>query len=112
MIDYSEILVKNYADKQWSLTGDDYAGLNWTDSSPKPTQSELDALWTATQIQSKKDLCKAQAKLLLASSDWSVLTDVELTNSADFVTYRALLRGLVINPVENPTFPTEPQAIW
>ena len=49
MIDYSLILTTNYLNKQWILTGTDYAGLDWHDSSPKPTQAELDALWESTQ---------------------------------------------------------------
>lgn len=63
-------------------------------------------------VQGTLNDCKAKAKSLLAASDWSVLGDVGLTNSADFVAYRAILRGLVLNPVANPEFPTEPQAIW
>ena len=49
MIDYSLILTTHYVGKQWALTGDEYDGLNWLDSSPKPTQAELDALWESTQ---------------------------------------------------------------
>ena len=49
MIDYSKILSINYVGKQWSLNGDDYEGLDWVDSSPKPTKDELDALWESTQ---------------------------------------------------------------
>lgn len=51
MIDYSLILTTNYADKQWILVGTDYAGLDWKDGAPKPTQAELDALWESTQAQ-------------------------------------------------------------
>jgi len=50
MINYGDILTLNYADKQWVLSGSDYSGLDWLDSSPKPTQTELDALWESTQI--------------------------------------------------------------
>jgi hypothetical protein len=49
MIDYTQILTINYGNKQWSLSGNSYNGLNWLDSSVKPTQSELDALWEFTQ---------------------------------------------------------------
>ena len=61
MIDYSLILSVNYAGKDWCLIGFDYSGLVWTDSTPKPTQEELDALWIPTQeviaanIQADKD---------------------------------------------------------
>jgi hypothetical protein len=45
MIDYSKILTANYASAQWTLDGDTYEGLTWLDSTPKPTQAELDAAW-------------------------------------------------------------------
>jgi hypothetical protein len=112
MIDYAQILSTNYVGKQWSLNGDSYDGLDWLDSSPKPTQAELDALWQSTQDQVAKNACKATAKAKLAASDWSALPDVNLTNKSDFVAYRANLRNLVLNPVTNPNFGTEPTPVW
>jgi hypothetical protein len=44
MIDYSAILIANYPGTEWTLDGDTYDGLVWLDSTPKPTQAELDAL--------------------------------------------------------------------
>jgi hypothetical protein len=111
MIDYSQILSTNYADKQWSI-GDTYDSLNWLDSSPKPTQAELDALAQSTQDTIARNACKTQAKALLSASDWSVLPDVQLTNKAAFDNYRAILRGYVISPVTDPTFPPEPTPVW
>jgi hypothetical protein len=49
MIDYTAILNANYPGTQWSLDGESYNGLNWLDSSPKPTQAELDAQWPTVQ---------------------------------------------------------------
>ena len=49
MLDYAQILSVNYVGKQWSLNGDSYEGLDWLDTTPKPTQAELDALWESTQ---------------------------------------------------------------
>jgi hypothetical protein len=66
----------------------------------------------AVTAQAQKDACKAQAKVLLANTDWTVLTDVPLDNKAEFKSYRETLRNLVLNPVENPTFPTEPTSSW
>jgi hypothetical protein len=72
MIDYSLILTKNYAGKQWSLNGEAYNGLDWLDSSTKPLQTELDALWESTQAtvaekaQAAKDT-KASALAKLAA---------------------------------------------
>jgi hypothetical protein len=51
MPDYSLILSINYVGKQWSLDGESHDGLTWLDSSPKPTQAELDDLWESTQAQ-------------------------------------------------------------
>jgi hypothetical protein len=45
MIDYAAILGANYRSAQWILEGDTYEGLTWLDSTPKPTQAELDAQW-------------------------------------------------------------------
>ena len=67
---------------------------------------------SAVTTQAQKDACKAQAKTLLSQSDWSVLPDVGLANSADFVTYRGILRGLVTQPQVSPDFPTIPEPVW
>lgn len=45
MTDYAAVLTANYAGKEWTLAGDDYSGLTWLDSTPQPTQAELDAAW-------------------------------------------------------------------
>lgn len=66
----------------------------------------------AVTTQAQKDACKAQAKALLAASDWSMMPDVQITNKAAFDNYRAILRGYVISPVTDPTFPPEPQPVW
>ena len=60
----------------------------------------------------KKQNCKYQAKQLIASSDWSVLPDVNIINKSEFESYRTQLRNLILNPVEDPIFPTEPNPIW
>jgi hypothetical protein len=44
MINYAAILTNKYPGTQWALSGDTYEGLDWLDSTPKPTQTELDAL--------------------------------------------------------------------
>jgi len=67
---------------------------------------------SAVTAQAQKDTCKSQAKQLLSATDWSILPDVALINKSNFETYRAELRELVLNPVANPTFPTEPTPVW
>ena len=66
----------------------------------------------AVIAQAKKDECVANCKTLLTQSDWSVLPDVGLKNQADYITYRGILRGYVIQPVENPDYPTLPTPVW
>ena len=119
MIDYSQILSTNYADKQWALNGDSYDGLTWLDASPKPTQAELDALWIPTQDEIAKANCKKQASTLLYETDWTTIADVAdpsnspyLTNQADFIAYRNLVRQLAVYPVVDPVFPVKPTEVW
>lgn len=67
---------------------------------PAPTDEEL------------KKQCKIKAKGLLYASDWAVLPDVNITNKEDFVVYRDILRGLVLQPQVDPVFPPTPIAQW
>ena len=111
MLNYPLILITNYAGAEWSMNGD-YSTLEWFSDTPKPTQAELDALAIPTETAVAKANCKSQAKALLSASDWSVLPDVQITNKAAFENYRAILRGYVLSPVTDPTWPTEPTPVW
>ena len=67
MIDYNLILSTNYGTSLWVLVGNTYEGLDWLDSTPKPTQAELDAAWTGVQTKLAKaitDKAAAKAELL------------------------------------------------
>lgn len=56
---------------------------------------------------------KKLAQQALLESDFSVLPDVNLTNKAEWETYRAALRSAVVNPqAGNVNWPTKPQTIW
>ena len=57
-------------------------------------------------------MCKETAKYKINMCDWSVLPDVHLSNKEEFIVYRATLRALILNPVADPVFPTEPQPVW
>lgn len=71
------------------------------------SQDELDAIDNAAKAQNE-----IQAKRLLEETDWSQLADVNLTNQADFTTYRAALRAILLNPPVTATWPTRPTAVW
>ena len=53
MTDYANVLVVKYPGTKWVMNGDDYAGLDWQDESPKPTQAQLDALWPQVQYETQ-----------------------------------------------------------
>ena len=120
MIDYVQILTTNYPGAQWALSGNDYDTLQWfSETPPKPTQEELDALWPSTEEQTAKNDCKQTASDLLYKTDWTTIPDVAnpannpyLLNQADFITYRNAVRQLAVNPVVDPVWPTEPVPTW
>lgn len=60
----------------------------------------------------KKNNCKEESKKRIANSDWVVLQDVNISNKSEFINYRSQLRNLILNPVEEPIFPEEPQPVW
>jgi hypothetical protein len=47
----TQILLSKYPGTQWVLNGEDYDGLDWLDETPKPTEAELEALWTTVQYE-------------------------------------------------------------
>jgi hypothetical protein len=56
MIDYTLILRTHFNGSEWTLNGNDYAGLTWLSDTSKPTKKELDDLWDATiqAVEQKK----------------------------------------------------------
>ena len=120
MIDYTKILSLNYPGAQWSMDGDSYEGLDWLDSTPKPTQAELDALWIPTQEADSKAANKATASSLLAGTDWTTIADVAsptnnpyLGNQAEFIAYRNVIRAIAVYPPAGDiVWATPPTEIW
>lgn len=65
------------------------------------------------------EVCKQTASSILYNTDWTSIPDVAnptnnpyLTNQAEFIAYRNVIRGYAVNPVPNPTWPTPPVAQW
>lgn len=96
----------------YTWRGEDWEGLEWQDTRPKPTKEAWEKEKARLIAYQPKQNCKDEAKKRIAFSDWSVLPDVNLSNRSDFESYRSVLRNLILNPVENPIFPTEPEPIW
>jgi hypothetical protein len=120
MIDYTAILILNYPGTQWSLNGDSYEGLDWLDSTPKPTQAELDALWIPTQEADSKAANKATASGLLSATDWTTIADIglpeanpRLGNQSEFIAYRQVIRQIAVYPPAGEVvWPTPPTEVW
>lgn len=62
MIDYALILKINYQNAEWTLDGDDYAGLTWLSESTKPTKKTLDDLWPSTLQKHQQKLADDETK--------------------------------------------------
>jgi hypothetical protein len=92
---------------------DSTAIIEWIRPSEAPvTREEIDTELERLIAKVPFDNCKSEAKTRIASADWAVLSDVGLANVDDFKSYRANLRGLILNPVIEPDFGTEPSPIW
>jgi hypothetical protein len=72
----SLILQTNYKGKLWSLIGEEYAGLEWLDDSPKPTKAELESQWEEVQAKLAAD---EQAKIDAKASAIEKLKNLGLT---------------------------------
>lgn len=105
----------------WAVIGaDNYDNLDWRDSlQSKPTKAEVDAQMAILEEQYLLQDCKEKASALLYETDWTTIPDVAdpanspyLTNQAEFIAWRSQVRGLAVNPVVNPTFPTKPNEVW
>ena len=103
--------------KEFVWKGIDYSGLEWLDSSTKPTESELDAEVTRLTNAEGMRLLRLERNRLLATTDWRASSD--LTLSTAWKTYRQSLRDLPSSStptldsdgnldISSVTFPTEP----
>ena len=102
---------------EWSWTGTDYSGLNWQDSSTKPTESAIDAEVTRLNNAEPMRLLREERNTRLAATDWRASSDLTLADA--WKTYRQSLRDLPANAspaldsdgnldMSSVTFPTEP----
>lgn len=114
-----EINGENIPQDAVDVLDSDYALLMAGQSEGKeivPNQSGYPVLQDPPEpsVDRKKEICKQIAQAKLSITDWSQYPDVAQTllNQEEFTIYRAVVRGLLINPVPNPTWPDEPKAEW
>ena len=88
-------------------------GLKWlSENIPQPTNQEIaNEIARLTALVPFQE-CNKTAKQKIAATDWAVLPDVGLQNKSAFEAYRAELRALIITPVADPQWPTEPIPEW
>ena len=106
----------------WELTGSEYSGLEWLDSSQtKPTETEINNKITELDSAEAMRLLREVRNQLLSETDWvaarSIETGVAMSN--DWKTYRQALRDLPASSspsldeyydlnFSSVTWPTEP----
>jgi hypothetical protein len=61
-MDIAMILTRKYSGSEWTLNGDEYAGLTWLSDSPKPTKATLEKLWpeVVAEIEAEKEAKEAR----------------------------------------------------
>ena len=71
-----EILLNKYVGSEWTLTGEEYSGLEWLSNTPKPTKKQLEDLWPIVQAELA---FKAQSKIDAKASAIAKLEALGLT---------------------------------
>lgn len=109
MITKSEALSELRPGERFSWVGDDYAGLSWEDTTPKPTEAEIDAKLSEIAADVPWRELRSERNARLAASDWTQVADAT-GDTAAWATYRQALRDLPDNTTdpENPVWPSPP----
>ena len=109
-------------DSSWNLTGSEYSGLEWLDSSTtKPTETEINNKISELDSAEPMRLLREERNQLLSETDWMVTRSIEtgVAMSNDWKTYRQALRDLPASStptldanyeldLSSVTWPTEP----
>ena len=103
---------------QWTLSGEDYSGLEWLDSSQtKPTETEVNSKISALDNAEPMRLLRIERDTRIAKTDWRASSDITLADV--WKTYRQALRDLPASAtpkldsnyqldLTSVTWPTEP----
>jgi hypothetical protein len=115
MATISDILIKKYAQYEWTVVADDYNSLEWYPSNniDKPTEEELRAFDAEVSLELRWDKVRNQRTRLLTACDWTQLTDSPLSTEQKtaWTTYRQQLRDIPQQQVEpeDVTWPSQPE---
>ena len=102
---------------QWTLTGFDYSGITWLDSSQtKPTETEVNSKISELDNAEAMRLLRIERDTRIAKTDWRASSDLTLADA--WKTYRQALRDITTQTpklgsdyeldLTSVTWPTEP----
>ena len=81
---------------EWSLSGSDYSGLEWLDSSQtKPTETEVNSKIASLDLAEPMRLLRLERDRRIKLTDWRASADLTLADA--WKTYRQALRDLPAN---------------
>ena len=117
MITKTQALISIKPNTIWTWRGTEYSGLEWLDSSTKPTESEIDAEVTRLTNAEPMRLLRVERNSRLTVTDWRASSDLTLSDS--WKTYSQALRDLPASAspkldsngdldLTSVTWPTEP----
>ena len=103
--------------EEFVLYGDSYSGLEWRDSTTKPTETEINNKVSEMNAAEPMNLLREERNKRLAETDWMANSDVTMTDA--WKTYRQALRDLPASAspkldsnydldLTSVTWPTEP----
>ena len=101
----------------WTWSGFEYDGLDWRDSTTKPTEAEIDAELVRLNTAQPMVKLREYRDWKIAQSDWRANSDVTLSD--EWRTYRQALRDITSGAspkldsvgrldMTSVTWPTEP----
>ena len=91
--DISHALLHLVPQAQWSITGESYSGIQWSDSSiTKPTEVALNLKVNELNAAEPMRLLRIERDKRLAACDWRASSDLTISN--DWKTYRQALRDM------------------
>ena len=81
---------------QWSLSGNDYTGLEWLDSKQtQPTETEVNSKISELDRAEPMRLLRIERDARIAKTDWRASSDLTLSDA--WKTYRQALRDLPVS---------------
>jgi hypothetical protein len=115
MITIANILSEMWPGQSWSIDGDDYSKLRWSNnnSEPKPTLEQIEAVRAEAEVSIGWKRIRNERQKLLTNSDWTQLNNAPLTSErvSAWATYRQELRDIP-QEFDDPDFviwPNQPE---